>query len=119
MTCLCPTCGGPLAEKPKPLVDLSSNTILAKGQAVKVQGKAAELMEVLAKRFPAVVSHDAIGLALYGADGGSENSIKTTVCKLRKDLSKVGFGIENISGRGYRLVETTGACDEKHPRNNP
>lgn len=100
----CPTCGGPLTFD-ELRVDLKVNTLFAKGVACKVAPRLAELCYVLAGRYPGFVKRQDIISMMWGSQEVSDKLINTTVCHARRNLERVGYGIKNEYGMGYRLVK--------------
>jgi DNA-binding response OmpR family regulator len=106
----CPCCGQALPSElaNRPLVDLNSNTVAYRGAGAKVTCQQAEMLWVLASAFRRVVGYEFLYGRLWGM--GEPNHARTVihvqVRKLRQPLRQLGLAIENVHGRGYRLIET-------------
>lgn len=102
----CPCCGARLNSR-RAKVDLDTNTLLIRGLGARLQPTEAELLSVLLRRAPGLVSHDGIITSVWGAaeTRNASNMVKTYVCSLNKKLRPLGARIENIFDRGYRFVE--------------
>ncbi len=103
VTHCCPTCGGPLTFK-ELRVDLDTNTLFGEGTACKVPPRHAEIAFILAKKFPGWVLNDTIIASIWPNQDISSTLLNTTICFTRRSLEKVGYGIKNEFGVGYRLV---------------
>lgn len=99
----CPTCGGPLTFK-QLHVDLDTNTLYGDGVACKVPPRHAEIAFLLNKRFPGWVSNGSIIERVWSNQDISSTLLNTTICFTRRSVEKVGYGIKNEFGAGYRLV---------------
>ena len=100
----CPTCGGPVTFH-ELRVDLSVNAILTYGVSILVPPRHAEIASVLQKHFPAIVPRQELISKIWGSSEVSDKLLDTTLCLTRRYLEKVGFGIKNEYGQGYRLVK--------------
>lgn len=72
---------------------------------VVLTGHSATLFETLIRAYPNFVTYATLSNALWGTTDGDENTIRTHVYTLRKQL-KQAFGstmITSLYGRGYRL----------------
>ncbi|PWA07916.1 DNA-binding response regulator [Pueribacillus theae] len=79
--------------------------------AVSVTKKEAILLEMLLKRFPRVVSREALLEKLWDDQSFvDENTLNVNVTRVRKKLQELGIedAIETIRGEGYRIVPTWG-----------
>lgn len=103
----CPCCDQTLAVRAKPKMDLNWNTLLCGGQAVRFTPSEAELLAVLLKCMPNLVSREQLITGIYGfQDGpGNEDSIVNTwICKIRPLLEPIGLQINTHRGRGFSLT---------------
>lgn len=103
----CPTCGQTLPPIDKPIVDLATNSLLIDGASIKLRGREAELLFVLIKAMPRLCSRAMIYDSIYpwGDDVGEKN-IDVFVCRLRRKLVPTSLRIENVFGRGFKLVRS-------------
>ena len=65
-----------------------------------------QILVVLMRSAPAVVTHEALSRAVWGADGGEPAALHTHIYSLRSLIDR-GFGtplIQSVHGLGYRLV---------------
>lgn len=120
---LCPTCGQTLPQIDKPIVDLAINAVLVDGEWIKLSGREAEVLSVLAQTMPRLCSHTMIYDAIYTVNGDAGmKTIVIFVCRLRDKLSHTNLSIMNVWGRGYKLVRNaTGTEDRQafHPPSQP
>ncbi len=102
---LCPCCGQATGEGL--LVDLGTNTATYNGAEIEIRPpQAAELVYTLAQAWPKTASLFEITQSLWGMSEpeGAIGSIRVHVSMARKQLERLGFAIECVSGRGYRLL---------------
>jgi len=102
----CPCCGQSV-DRDRLLVDLNTNRAIYLGREVRIRPpQVAELVHTLATQWPKTVSHFDISYAVWGLNEpeGMRGSIAVHVSLARKSLSRLGFTIEAVEGRGYRLV---------------
>lgn len=100
----CPTCGAGLKSQ-QIQVDLDTNTLLIRGQCVYLRAKEAELLSVLVRRAPGVVTCDTLVARLWGVNEpiDAKKNIEVHICRLRRALKPVGAAIINIFNVGYRF----------------
>lgn len=72
---------------------------------VTLQPQQAEILHILVKRSPKVVSHDSLIAALYGnaEDVPTFASLKVAICRLRKRVAALPFEIKTAWGKGWLL----------------
>ena len=101
----CPCCGAALNNQ-RMHVDLDTNTFLFREHSVPLGPVQAEVLEVLVRRSPGVVSNDAMIRAVWGIDEPvhAKKNVEVHIYKLRKHLAPAGVAIKNIFGVGYQLV---------------
>lgn len=102
---LCPCCGAEIKNQ-RPRIDLNTNTFLYRTHTIPLRKRSAELLEILIKRSPGVVTHDTIIRCLWGQNepGHPAKNIQVQVCRLRQLLKGTGVSIVNIVDVGYRLA---------------
>jgi DNA-binding response OmpR family regulator len=102
----CPCCGQETPSE-RLLVNLDTNIAAYDGIEIEIRPpQAAELVYILAEAWPKTASLFKISQAIWGMHEpeGAVASIRVHVSMARKQLERLGFGIEAIVGRGYRLV---------------
>lgn len=101
---ICPCCKSAISVK-IPIVDLNTNTVSWQGKSTKLRPCGAELLSLLARRSPGMVSHEQIIIHLWGDDEGEDAmaTVKVHMCHLRKSVAPMGIGITSIWGSGYKL----------------
>ncbi len=106
----CPCCGQSLAMRQMPEVDLDTNTLLYDTSAIHLTPSEAEILTVLLRQMPSVVSHERLRMGVYGTQDGPEDEhgcLTVFVCRLRQRLKPVGLKIVNHSGEGFNLTWAT------------
>lgn len=102
--CRCPTCGGDLPDTDL-VVDLGTNTAIRNGMVVTLPPMGAELLYLLAKAAPRIISRDSL---ISGVWGGREpenvdSAIRVKVSRLRQDIEPLGLTIITAKHQGYGL----------------
>jgi DNA-binding winged helix-turn-helix (wHTH) protein len=104
----CPCCGAPV-DPLEILVDEPSGVVVRHGRAARLRPQEVQIFSILLSHHPAAVMCDALFAALYGAraDGGPDNDkiFAVYAVRLRRALAPLSLGVENVYGRGYRLVD--------------
>ncbi len=102
----CPCCGGQVADEDRLLVDLSSNTLQYRGRSIRVMSREAEMAAVLLRRAPQAVAPESMIHQVFGAFEPKDprKLLSVYASFLRRNLWKLGWDVECIRGRGYRLV---------------
>lgn len=105
----CPCCDQEIEPRDEPIMDLGSNVLTFRGQAVKLRGVEAEIVDILAKRSPAAVSRADIVSQVWGLGEreGTVKQIDVHICRIRKMLP-AGLRIITHRGRGHALMRTSG-----------
>lgn len=104
----CPCCGA-VVDPLEILVDEPSGVVVRNGQATRLRPQELHIFALLLRHHPAAVMRDALFTALYGArpDGGPDDDriLAVYAVRLRRALAPLGLTVENVYGRGYRLVD--------------
>lgn len=105
---LCPCCGGTI-KNVTARVDLDFNVLLAEDKVVELENREAEMLHVLLKASPRLVTYDTLIMKVWGLNEpyDANNTIKTYRCKLMRKLQQnkiCSFTIKRIWARGYALV---------------
>ena len=100
----CPLCGHKLNQL-KIAVDLNTNTIRLKDKMVRVTPQQAELLFVLARASPGVVSVASLMYQLegFGSYDLGVTSLRTQISRIRNYISDLGLLIVSHRNRGYAL----------------
>lgn len=101
---VCPCCGGELKNQ-RPRIDLNTNSFIFKTRVVALRPREAEVLEVLIKRSPGVVTRDTITRCLWGWNEPNDpfKNIQVHICRLRHVLKGTGATILNVWDVGYRF----------------
>ena len=105
---LCPACGQARPPDLPVWVDLPANEIVIEGRRVTVSRHVADTMAALVACKGRVAAHDYLMESVYGLEGGDwpePNVVSVRMVALRKILNPRGYQVENVWGRGYRLVK--------------
>lgn len=90
-------------------MDTESGVAIAGDKAVKLTLSEAKLLGALLLTKGRILSQEAAYDALYwnraDADGPSEKVINVWLTFLRKHLRRLGYGVQNVKGFGWRLRE--------------
>ena len=108
----CPCCGQNLAMRQMPKVDLNTNTLLYDTWAIHLAPSEAEVLMVLLRQMPALVSYERLRIGVYGTQEGPENEEKCIyqwVFRLRRLLKPTGLKIVTCWGEGFYLTWATDA----------
>lgn len=102
-TCSC--CGQTILSSSF-LANLETNTISYKESTVRTSPQVVEILFLLHKHYPRPVRHAELNTGLWGYNGSDEYSRRIIVLVFNaRAVGKVlGFEIETIYGRGYRLI---------------
>jgi len=89
-------------------VDTATRMASVAGQPLRLTHLEFTLLELLARRSPAVVDRTAIAHHAWDDDTAplGSNTIEVHVARLRAKLAGAGVGILTVRGSGYRLVES-------------
>lgn len=118
----CPLCGQRVSNENEFVhIDLEG-VVQIWGRIYNIGPSAAVLLDLLWRRRPNIVTKDLLYDALYQLRPDSEwpdpAIINVFVCKLRRKIEGCPLEIQNIWGRGYRLVINTGDNLSCIPQNN-
>ena len=101
----CPCCG---QETDRPVVvDLATNTVTVGEQSVKLYPMQAEIVWILARAYPGVVSVDSMIRQIYGQrdePSRPEDTVRVLIYQGRPKLAPLGIKLRNHWSRGYSLV---------------
>jgi len=90
------------------VLDLNSQEVFYRGERIQLTGKMFEVMLILAKGAPKVVSYDDITTQIWGETGpGVRNRLKYLVYLLRQEFNAADDGkgvIKNVDRLGYKLL---------------
>jgi DNA-binding response OmpR family regulator len=102
---ICPCCGRE-TERSNVMVSLDNNSISFGGRVVYLTPTVCEMVYALARRSPLPVTRETIMEQIYG--GGDQPATMKTLdvqmVKARRKIAVLGLRIENVYGRGWRLV---------------
>lgn len=107
---ICPCCLQ-FVEGLDVLADPTSCRISVAGKSVRLKRQWFNLANYLLIRFPLLATRDQIYHAVFmdeRGEGPEAKIIDVTVSQLRPVLSDLGFAIETVYGRGYKLVKADG-----------
>jgi DNA-binding winged helix-turn-helix (wHTH) protein len=105
----CPCCGTDLKSSRTLMVDLTTNSVVFGDKSITVgcagSSSVIDLIHVLNKAWPEVVSFPEIGAALWGDDPPPQAraGIRVRISRARSLLDQLGIKIIMVYGRGYRL----------------
>lgn len=102
----CPTCGAHVQNHGKFLIDTKTCRVTYAGTSVRLPPAQIDLLYLLHKAGPRGASFSYLLDRLAGAykDTITLGSLQSQKCQLLKALKAMPLTIENIYGRGYRLV---------------
>ena len=107
------------------LLDPARKQLLAEGDAVRLGGRALDLLIALVERAGDVVSHDELFARVWPRAIVEESSLRVHMSALRKALGESSETryIANVPGRGYSFVmpvaEALGAGDDPRGPGRP
>jgi len=81
--------------------------VIANGKFVTISGQEMELLALLAKLFPRVLTKEAALDHLYQLDPDGEAEAKIVdvlICKIRRKVQPLGLRIDTHWGKGYALA---------------
>lgn len=95
----------------RPFVDATSRKLVYKNEAVALDHSKFSITEILTRRYPGIVSRDALIGHVWPQDEPDhpEKNIQVHITALRKMLAPMGLGITNVYDVGYRMVTLSGA----------
>jgi DNA-binding winged helix-turn-helix (wHTH) protein len=101
---ICPCCGQSV-DTSDIMLSLESNVIARGSRLLRLSPMEAEMMALLLQRHPNRVTIDHFWRAIYGRTEGpdSDMSLRTSICKLRKQIRPLGIEVESYYSRGVRL----------------
>lgn len=103
---LCPCCGSSV-DVDLPLIDVANNRLSWRDGVVTLHPRPAELLFVLLRAYPAVVSHEDLRRALWGKARPNFERTAMSQIKVRasRALREAGVACEivNVHGVGYQL----------------
>jgi DNA-binding response OmpR family regulator len=106
---ICPCCLQ-FVEGLEVLADPTSCRIAVEGKTVTMKRQPFKLAKYLLDRYPLMATKDQIYHAVYMNERGDGPEIKiidVTIATLRPIMQELGFAIETIWGRGYKLVKAS------------
>lgn len=90
------------------VIDLGTQEVFYRGERIQLTGKMFEVMLILAKGSPKVVTYEDITMQIWGATSTEiRNRLKYLVYLLRREFNKVDGNqgiIKNIDRLGYKLL---------------
>ncbi|MCL6653510.1 hypothetical protein A6R70_14555 [Agrobacterium rubi] len=104
---ICPCCLQ-FVEGASILVDPINGSITNGGNTIRLQPQHFKLAKYLLDCFPMTATNEGIYDSVFAdiASGGPEAKIiGVIICKVRPALAEIGFAVETVWGRGYRLLE--------------
>lgn len=104
---ICPCCLQ-FVEGASILVDPINGSITNGGKTIRLQPQHFKLAKYLIDCFPMTATNQGIYDSVFAdiASGGPEAKIiGVIICKIRPALAEIGFAVETVWGRGYRLLE--------------
>jgi len=113
--CTCPLCGADILPG-RLLVDVEGGLLVGNGEVAQLTRQEFGVFEALWTARPRTLSKEQLAAALYSLLPGDEPEIRIIdvfVCKIRKKVVPLGFEIETVWGRGYRIVNQKGARDDQ------
>jgi DNA-binding response OmpR family regulator len=104
--CTCPVCGHAITELPVQILP-ERGMVIANGKFVRLPAQEMELLALLAKVFPRVLTKEAALDHLYQLDPDGEAEMKIVdvlICKIRRKVEPLGLRIDTQWGRGFALA---------------
>lgn len=102
----CDKCGRPYHEfMKKHGIAMSFRTLWRDEQCISLTDREFQIIETLVRSYPNPIHKVRVFLNVWG--GSSDVQMKTLdvfICKLRKQIARVGMTIETVHGMGYRLI---------------
>jgi DNA-binding response OmpR family regulator len=101
-----PSLQGPQLSVADVQVDPATREVLVGARRVSLTGTEFSILEILARRSPAVVERRSIAVQVWEeeADALGSNTIDVHVARLRSKLAGANARIETLRGIGYRIV---------------
>lgn len=114
--CSCPLCGAAIAPG-RLLVDVEGGLLVGNGQVATLTRQESALFKALWSARPRTLSKEQLLDSIYGllpdADEPEIKIIDVFVCKIRKKVDPLGFAIETVWGRGYRIINSAASSDQE------
>lgn len=104
---MCPCCGQSIPANSTVIVSLDNNTVTVRGQCVKLCPREAEIVYLLVKRMPTIVTRSTLVERVWGLNEteGSAKCIDVHINKIRRKLLPLGLKVETVWSRGFRLSD--------------
>lgn len=99
--CNCPVCGSIMVRR-EVSVDLEWNRVAFDGQLLELTETEAEIVHLLAREKPKLVSMDMLRRQVFVNDV-NDSRVYTHIGRIKTKLEKIGLGIKLHSGYGWRL----------------
>jgi DNA-binding response OmpR family regulator len=101
-----PSLQGPQLSVADVRVDPATREVLVGTRSVSLTGTEFSILEILARRSPAVVERRSIAVQVWAeeSDALGSNTIDVHVARLRSKLAGASAHIETLRGVGYRIV---------------
>jgi DNA-binding response OmpR family regulator len=101
-----PAVVGPLLQVGDVELDPAQREVHVGGRSVALTGTEWSILEILARRSPAVVGRRSIAVQVWDdeADAVASNTIDVHVARLRSKLAGARARLETVRGVGYRLL---------------
>jgi len=102
----CDKCGRPYEESmQKHGIALSMRTLWREEQSITLTDREYQIVELLLRSYPIAMHKDRLFLGVWGSYSEVQpKTLDVFICKLRKQLGRVGMLIETVHGMGYRLI---------------
>ena len=104
-TNICPCCGAKIKPERQFLVSLDYNTVICKGLAIKVTPTQAELLFVLQKAYPRIVTTDSLIQQVWANRIEDDHLLRTMVYQTNLKIKALGYCVRSTRTRGYRLEQ--------------
>lgn len=104
--CACPICGTPVSDLPLQILP-ERGMVIANGRFVTISGQEMQLLALLARIFPRVLTKEAALDHLYQLNPEGEAEAKildVIICKIRRKVQPLGLRIDTQWGIGYALA---------------
>lgn len=91
-------------------LDTGTREVHRAGQSLSLSPAGFQILTILLKRYPNVVTREELETELWGEDPPASDTLRSQIYKLRKAVDKP-FGVpllHTVSGLGYRMAETDG-----------
>jgi DNA-binding response OmpR family regulator len=106
---MCSCCGQPIPENATVIISLDNNTLVVRGQCVKLAPRQAEILFLLVKRMPNIVPYSILIEQVWSSSEteSTSNTLKVHISNIRRKVRPLGLNIERAWGHGLRLVDCT------------